>query len=88
MTEISIDGLARAREAAGRLLEQLGLANYLYQVGPKDGGWRLQIDFEFEGCWKSVTVMMDAERLLASSTDPQITRQLLAELSQALGVRD
>lgn len=88
MTQISIDGFARAREAAGRLLEQLGLENYLYKIGPNDEGWRLRVDFAFEGGWKSVTVLLDAERLLASTTDPQASRKMLAELRRALGVRD
>lgn len=87
MTQISIDGLNRARETAGRLLEQLGLANYLYEISPSDGNWRLRVDFDFEGGWKSVTVVLDAQRLLASTSDPRISRQLLAELGCALGVR-
>lgn len=87
MTQISIDGLDRAREAAGRLLEQLGLANFLYKIDPNDDGWRLQVDFDIEGCWKSVTVELDAKRLLASTTDPRLSRQLRAELRRALGVR-
>lgn len=87
MTQISIDCLVRAREAAESLLEQLGLANYLYKIDPSDEGWRLRVDFELEGCWKSVTVMLDAERLLASTTDPRISRQMLAELRRLLGVR-
>lgn len=87
MTQISIDGLDRAREAAGRLLEQLGLTNYLYEVSPNNGDWRLRVDFDFEGGWKSVTAMLDAQRLLASTSDPQMSQQMLAELRRALGVR-
>ncbi len=68
--------LCRAREAAGAVLEEVGLDNYLFSVDPREEGWEIRVEHPVREGWEQVRMPIDRELLLASRTDRNARRQL------------
>ena len=82
---ISTIELAKAKDAANSLLEQLDLEAFLFELEPKAEGWALKVECAIDGGWQVIALDVDAERLAASlvhDTDRQI---LLQEWRRHLG---
>jgi hypothetical protein len=71
--------LIRTREAAQRLLEHLGLEAYLFEVEPAAGDWRLRVECAATEGWRTTTLSLDKEDLIASAADIDAYRRLLEE---------
>ncbi len=82
--DLSTRDLAQAKEAVTGLLEQLGLAAYLFEVEPRVGNWEVRIECAMERGWKSVLLPVDKTRLIESRTDSRIRDRLLVEWRRAL----
>ena len=77
--KLSIDDLVQAKEATHALLEQLGLATYLFEVEPRDGPWQVRVECAVDGGWQSIVLDVDVQELLKSHTDSGMFEQLLAQ---------
>lgn len=86
MAQITTRDLARTKEAVTALLEQLGLSAYLFEVEPRNDGapWEIRIDCEAAGGWQSLSLTIDADRLLRSVIDEPVRAEMLNEWRNAL----
>ena len=69
--------LARAREAAQAILDELGLAGYLFEVEPSPSGWRVRVECSVDDGWKSVEIEVDADELGTSRNDGRVRAHLV-----------
>ena len=81
---ISTQQLIDAKEAAGDLIEQLGLKAYVFGIEPHAGPWEVRVECGHGGMWQSVTLMVDAARLRASRDNATERTQLLKEWGERL----
>jgi len=85
MARISTHDLARAKDAVARLLEQLDLSAYLYDVEPADDGpWQVRIDCAAGEAWQSLSLSVDADLLLRSVADAGVGARILEEWRRSL----
>lgn len=64
--------LAQARQAAGSLLEELGLEAYLFEIEPKEGEWELRLECAMPGGWQTLRLPVEKDTLLAARDDAAI----------------
>jgi hypothetical protein len=76
--------LLQARAAVERVLEELGLAAFLFTLEPKESGWQLTVECAGDGGWQTVTLPADAGELRASMHDPATRERLRAAWSKRL----
>ena len=71
--------LAKARESAKTILEELHLDAYIYEVEPRDGTWELKIECacDINGGWESVVIQVPKWMLLDGLEDEEIKPSLL-----------
>ena len=74
-----------AREATERLLDELGLGTYLFDVEPRDEGWEVKLEYQGREGWKAVRVPIDREWLERSLHDGEARDQLRAHFRQRMG---
>lgn len=78
--EVSTEELRRAKEAAEDLLEEMGLAAYLYEVEPTSGQWMVRVECAVsDGGWQSVELPVDKDQLLSAAGDARIRAALLED---------
>lgn len=75
---ISTVELALAKEATRILLDELGLAAYLFEVEPRNDAWELRLDCAVADGWQSLRLPLDKAKLLTSLEDPAARADLLA----------
>ena len=75
---ISTVDLAKARESANTILEQLQLDAFIYEVEPRDDVWELTIECacEVDGGWETITLQVPKRMLLDSFEDDKSKQQL------------
>ena len=71
--------LARAKEAVSALLEQLGLAAYLFDLEWGDDHWLLRVDCAIREGWQSLSVPVDKQLLVRSANDSEARQVLLSD---------
>jgi hypothetical protein len=79
------EDLRRAREAAEDLLEEMGLAAYLYEVEPGEGVWWVRVECAVAEGWQVAELPADHGQLLAAPGDARIREGLLADWGGELG---
>ena len=85
MAGITTRNLAQAKDAAGSLLEQIGLQTYVFEVEPHEtGDWHLRIDCAADDGWRSLVIPINVERLLASSANSLIRTEILHDWTNAI----
>jgi hypothetical protein len=77
---ISTLDLAKARESAKAILEELQLDAFIYEVEPRDDVWELTIECatDIDGAWETITLQVP-KRMLLDSFDDDKARQDLFE---------
>ena len=77
---ISTLDLAKARESANALLEELQLDAFLYAVEPRNDVWELTIECacQVDGGWETIMLQVPKQMLL-DSFDDDIAKQRLFE---------
>ena len=77
---ISIEELAKARESVNKILDELQLDAYLYELEPRDDTWDLRVECacEIDGGWET-TMIQVPKRMLLDSFDDETARQQLFE---------
>lgn len=81
---LSIIELARARETAAALLEELGLDAYLYEVEPRGDRWEVKVECAADGgdVWGRVAVSLPKDTLLNLPDDVGAHQRVLDEWRQ------
>src|SRR5512147_50417 len=74
-----------AREAAERMLEELGLDAFVYTVEAKEGGWDLRIDCATDEGWQTAELAVDPAELAASLADARLREALRSRWAAHLG---
>ncbi len=64
------------REAAERLLDELGLSGYTYTVEQKEEGWVLRVECDTGDGWQDSEFSVDPHELAASMNDPVVRERL------------
>jgi hypothetical protein len=76
--------LAAARETISALLEELGLAAYVFAIEPREGEWELKVECDITDAWETVTMPVEVQALLASRTDAEVRKGLLQKWNARL----
>ena len=84
LNHITTRELAQAKEAVSALLDQLGVAEYLFEVEPRSGLWEVRIDCAAEDGWQSLSLPVDVTDLLQVAHNPTRRQQLITEWSAKL----
>lgn len=80
---VSTNELTRARNAAERLLESLGLEAYLYEVEPgENDAWTLILECATGEGWQRLSWAVDRNELLRSLDEDAAREGLAAALSR------
>lgn len=82
---LSTGDLIAAKDAVTKLLDELGLAAYLFEVEPRAGDWELRIECELEDGWRIAHLDIPKEQILASTRDRMARASLLRTLRLHLG---
>ena len=75
---LSTSDLARARETAKNILEEMNLDAYLYEVEPHNDTWELLVECacETNGGWKTVSLQVPKHMLLEGFEDNKVKQDL------------
>jgi hypothetical protein len=76
--------LIEARETVQALLDQLGLAAYLFEVEPRTDHWEIRIECAPNSGWQSSVLNVDEQTLLACRFDAAARDRMLNELRKHL----
>lgn len=76
--------LNEARDTVQTLLEQLGLAAYLFEVEPRTDHWEVRVECAPDSSWQSSILNVDESWLAACRTDTGVREKLLEEWRQHL----
>jgi len=85
---VTAKNLAEAKETVGDLLEQLGLAAYLFEVEPYADQWKVRVECALNSGWQSSLLMVDDNMLRACRTDRFARDHLLDEWRERLTAHD
>ena len=77
--QLSQKELIAARDTVQALLEQLGLAAYLFEVEPRVDHWEVRVECAPNSGWQSSVLNVDENWLAACRTDAAARDQLLDE---------
>jgi hypothetical protein len=77
--------LVRATQAMKKLIDAIGLENYVFEVEPKEGSWQVKLECATsEGGWQVITLHSPIELLTNSLEDSESRRELTILWSKAL----
>lgn len=82
--KLSQKELIEARDTVATLLDQLGLAAYLFEVEPRTDHWEVRVECAPDSGWQSSVLNVDEQWLAAARTDEAARDKLLAEWRQHL----
>ena len=82
---LSTASVARARETVARLLDDMGLDAYLFELEPGDGDWQLHLECAARDGWSRLTVGLDAEAVEQAAEDAAAFARLRARCEGACG---
>ena len=71
--------LLKAKEIVNGLLERLGLAEYLFEIVPRDNHFELRLDCALTQGWQSTRLSIDRKVLFDAPTDGGSREALLRE---------
>ena len=81
---LSMTELAQAREVVRRVLEELQLDAYLYEVEPCEGQWEVKVECPTEGGWETCRLTANKEYLLRGVDDAVVHEVLIDNWREAL----
>ena len=82
---LSMTELAQAREVVRRVLEELQLDAYLYEVEPREGQWEVSVECATERGWEICRLTANKEYLLRGADDAVVHEVLTDNWREALG---
>lgn len=85
MTEaIGTLDLVMARELLTRILDELELDAYLFDIEPGEGAWTVKIECAAGGGWERVELSLSNDQLCRASGEIGVMKQLSEEISERL----
>jgi hypothetical protein len=76
--------LAQAREVVSRVLDELGLDAYLFEVEPRQGQWEIIVECPVADGWETCRLSADKEYLLRGADDAVVHAVLSDNWREAL----
>jgi len=75
---LSTSDIAIARETANKILEELQLDAYVFEIEPVNENWELKIECacEIDGSWQSFTIQVPRQMLMNGLVDDTAKRHL------------
>jgi len=67
--ELSTNEVAQMRATVTRLLDELQLAAYLFDIEPAEGQWQIKVECASRGGWATFLLTADKDYLLHGSED-------------------
>ena len=80
----SVPELAETREAVVKLLDELQLEAYLFEVKPQEGQWQLTIECAIDDGWETVKLKANKDYFQHGADDALLHQLLLDEWREAL----
>jgi hypothetical protein len=81
---LSMNELAQAREVVDRLLGELQLDAYVFEVEPKAGHWEVKVECAMADGWETCRLSAEKEYLLRGADDAVVRQVLLDDWREAL----
>ena len=81
---LSITELAKIREAISKLLDELQLEAYVFDVEPQEGQWQLTVECAIDEGWQTVTLKANKDYFQHGADDAVFHQLLLDEWREAL----
>lgn len=82
---LSIADLAQARDVVTKILEELKLDAFLFDVEPHEGQWEIKVECAVESdLWETFDLTAKLEYLLRGSDDAVVHQLLLDNWQEAL----
>ncbi len=81
---VSTRELAQAREIVGRLLDELRLDAYVFEVEPGEEGWEIRVECAVVDGWEACRLQALRSALLKAGDDPALRQGLLEEWAEVL----
>lgn len=81
---LSMNELAQAREVVRRVLEELRLDAYLFEVEPHEGHWEVKVECAAADGWQTCRLRAEREYLLRGADDAVVHEVLLDDWREAL----
>lgn len=81
---LSARELAQVREVVGRVLEELGLEAYLFEIEPHEGQWDIRVECAVDDGWETCRLSADKEYLLRGTDDAVVHEVLVDNWREAL----
>jgi hypothetical protein len=82
---LSLTELAEIREVIAKLLDQLKLDAYLFEVEPKEDQWEIKVECAVDKeCWETVRLTAKKEILFHGADDAIMHEALLDNWREAL----
>ena len=78
--------LAKARESANTILEELQLDAFIYEVEPRDDVWELTVQCacDVDGGWETIMLQVPKKMLLDSFADDKAKQHLVEHWKKML----
>lgn len=82
---LSMNELVQIREAVSKILAELNLDAYLFEVEPKEDQWEIHVECAVEGeCWETVRLTAKKDVLLHGADDTVMHQLLVDNWTEAL----
>jgi hypothetical protein len=82
--QMSASELARTREVVSRVLEELNLDAYIFEVEPHEGQWEIRVECAVADGWETCRLTADKEYLLRGADDAIVHEVLVDNWREAL----
>jgi hypothetical protein len=80
----SINTFVQARDTVAKLLTDLGLQNYRFDVEPQDDGWQVRLEYAADAAWREATLRIDQRGLEKAVRDSAARREIVAQWKEQL----
>ena len=81
---LSTTELAQIREVVSKLLDELALEAYLFEVEPREDLWELNVECAIENGWESFRLKVNRDYFQHGADDAVFHRLLIDEWREAL----
>jgi hypothetical protein len=81
---LSMNELAQAREVVSKVLDELGIDAYLFEVEPREGQWEITVECAVADGWETCRLTADKEYLLRGVDDALVHEVLSDNWREAL----
>jgi hypothetical protein len=75
---------AKARDAVGKMLDELRLEAYLFEVEPVEDQVMIKVECALDGEWEAVQLTFDSDVVLRAIDDPEAYRSVRERLRTAV----